>query len=74
MKYGWKYYLQPTPKNVSKWMLVVKGTLATVATTEFVSGNQKVAFYILLVAGFLSELSAFFGDEPEVKQDQQDQV
>lgn len=64
MKYGWKYYLAPTPRNVAKWMLIVEGVLATVAASEFITGNEKAAFYILLATGLLNKLANFFGEEP----------
>jgi len=62
MKYGWKYYFEPTPKNVSKWFLAIKGSLATVATSAFFSNHEKEAFYILLATGFLNELGLMFSE------------
>jgi hypothetical protein len=65
MKYGWKYYFAPTPKNVSRWMIALKGVLATVATTAFVEGNETFAFYLLLGTGLLNEFGQLFGEEPQ---------
>lgn len=64
MKVGWKYYFEPTPKNVSRWLLALKGSLATVATSAFFSDHQTAAFWILLVTGTLNEFGQLFAETP----------
>lgn len=70
MTYGWKYYFEPTPKNVSRWLLALKGTLATVATTAFFSEHQTAAFWILLSTGLLNEVGNLFAEQPTTNNDQ----
>lgn len=62
MNYGWKYYFEPTPKNVSKWLLALKGSLATVATSAFFSNHETEAFWILLTMGAMNEIGNLFAD------------
>jgi hypothetical protein len=53
----WSNIFKPTPKNVSKWLLGGKGILLAVAGTNFVMGNDKASFYVLLTGACLD----FFG-------------
>lgn len=55
----WKRYLSATPANVARLLLGVKTILVTLATAEFMSGNSKLSFYILLATGILNEAANF---------------
>lgn len=57
MKYGWKQYWQPTPKNVRKWAdgLLSVSTLA--GTYAFVQNNfhyMAICFWVGVGGKFLS--------------------
>ena len=54
---SWSNVFKPTPKNVSKWLIGLKGAILTVAATNFVMGNDKASFYVLLSGAMLD----FFG-------------
>jgi hypothetical protein len=52
----WNAYLNPTPKNVIKWLLGIKGIIATCAGSAYFAGNDKAAFWMLVAGGVLNEL------------------
>lgn len=63
MKFGICQYFQPTPRNIRRWMLAVKGILASVSGAAYLEGNTKVAFWLLIITGTLSELSNLIGQK-----------
>lgn len=65
MKYGWKYYFEPTPQNVGKFMLAIEGILVGVGSSAFLLEQKEVAFYILLATGVLNKLGNFFANTNE---------
>ena len=61
MKFG--NYFKPTPQNIRRWMLAVKGVLASVSGAAYLQGNTKVAFWLLIITGTLAELSNLIGEK-----------
>lgn len=56
-------YYKPTPKRVQRILLAVKGILATVAGSSYLSGHEKAAFWIMIATGAISELVNLMHDE-----------
>ncbi len=56
---AWKNFFQPTPKNVLYFVEGVKGIIVTVSVTEYVSGDSKSAFYLMLTGAFLDFVAKF---------------
>lgn len=67
MRKLWEKYLLPTPSNVAKWLMIVKGALAAAATTVYIEGSPKAAFWIAMAIGAVHEITTFLtgkNDEP----------
>jgi hypothetical protein len=64
MKYGWKYVFEPTPKNVSKWLLALRAVFG-VAQAAAVIDHASVAtqLSIIVIGATLHELGSLIGDE-----------
>ena len=58
-----KYYFEPTPKNVKKWLLAIKSVLGTISVSAYVNGNEKIAFWILVGGAVIDELTNLFSNE-----------
>ena len=67
MNYGWKFYFEPTPKNVSRWLLALKSVVIGVGASAYVMQSHKAAFWILLAGGILNEFGLMFSQEPDKK-------
>ena len=52
----WDSYLSPTPTNVKKWLLAVKGIIGTIAGSAFISGKETLAFWLMLAGAVINEL------------------
>lgn len=63
MKFGFCQYFKPTPHNIRRWMLAVKGILTSVSGAAYLEGNTKAAFWLLIITGTLSELSNLIGQK-----------
>lgn len=61
MKYGWDYYFEPSPKNVGRWILGIKGILVTASTSAFVGHSPELGFYLLLGTLVLGEFANMIG-------------
>lgn len=59
MKFGWKYYLEPTPRNVQKLMLGVRGILYSLMGTALVTDkvSHTTMLCLLVVMYAMEELS-----------------
>lgn len=62
---AWRSYLKPTPKNVKRWLLAMKGIIATCAGSAYFAGNDKAAFWMMVAGGVLNELVNILSDETE---------
>lgn len=56
-------YLKPTPPNIIKFMKLVKTFIATIAGAAYFSGNQSVAFWLLVAGGGCDFISGLFASE-----------
>ena len=65
MKYGWQYYLEPTPKNVSRWLLALKSITAIAAGSLYVTHSPAHGFWVMMAGGVLNELGMLFSESPE---------
>lgn len=67
MRKLWEKYLLPTPSNVARWLMGIKGVLATAAGTTYFMGSPKLAFWIAIAIGVVHEITTFLtgkNDEP----------
>ena len=62
MKFGLKNYFEPTPKNIQKWMLAVKGIIGTVAGASYVGNHEPLAFSLLIGGAVLDQLANLFSE------------
>lgn len=62
MKYGLSQYFQPSPKNIQKWLLALKGLMTTIGGATYFQ-DPKMAFWILVATGVVNELGNLFGSE-----------
>ena len=62
-------YYKPTPAKLVKLAMAMKGFIASVSVGTFVSGNETIAFVLLVVGAVLNEVINFFSDdEPQTPQ------
>lgn len=65
MKFGWKEYWKPTPKNIRKFADALGAASIAISTISFVS-DYKLFAYIALSSAFVAKfLSNFFSQENE---------
>lgn len=57
MKNLWTKYITPTPENVAKWLLGIKGVLATASVTTYIMGKPSMAFWIAIGIGVIHEIT-----------------
>lgn len=66
MQYGWKYIFEPTPKNVSKWLLAIRAIFAAVQATAVIEhASVRTQLLIIAVGAVLHELGNMIGSVPE---------
>ena len=56
-------YFKPTPPNIRKFMKLAKAFIGTVAGSAYLSGNQTVAFWVLVAGGGCDFIADFFATE-----------
>jgi hypothetical protein len=61
----WKRYLSPTPANVARLLIGVKGILGTAAGGVFISGNPTYAFWLMVAIGVINEAASFLSPKKE---------
>ena len=59
----WKAYLEPTPKNVKKWLLAVKSIIGVCAGSAYFADRPDAAFWIMLAGAIVNELGNILTDE-----------
>lgn len=64
----WEAYLSPTPKNVKKWLLAVKGILGSAAIGEYFSGDPDVAFWLVVIIGIINEAAGLLTENTDENQ------
>lgn len=65
MKYGWNYIFEPTPKNVSKWLLAIRAIFGAVQAAAIMQhASARTQLVILAVGALLHELGTMVGDVP----------
>lgn len=60
--FSWSNYFKPTPKNLEKFMILIKVILAGIAGTALLNQHPYLSSYILLSAGILDHLAKFFAE------------
>jgi hypothetical protein len=60
-----KNYFKPTPKNVLRWMGMVKGIIGSSAIITLVDGKPYWSVAILVLGFVIDEISKFIGEEIE---------
>ena len=63
MKYSWKSYWKPTPKNIRKFADALLAGAMTVSTFAMINDNPKLAGIIMVVAGVAKFASNFLTDD-----------
>jgi hypothetical protein len=61
----WKRYLSPTPANVARIMLIIKGGLAIFIGSEIATHDYRMATYGAIVGFILQELANFLTEKPK---------
>ena len=61
MNYKLSNYFEPSPKNIQRWILLIKGIIATVGGATYFTSHKDAAFFIMLAGGILDQLSNFIG-------------
>ena len=51
--FEWKNFVKPTPTNLLFLVEGLKGIIGTVAISTYVTGNEKIAFWILIAGAAL---------------------
>lgn len=75
MKYGWSYYFEPTPKNVSKWLLALRAVIALAqAAAIYEKVDWRVQLTLLAVGGAAHELGMMFAETPPTKEQKEENV
>jgi len=65
MVYGWKFIFEPTPKNVSKWLLSIRAVFGVIQGAAIIDhASVRTQLVILAVGAALHELGTLFGDLP----------
>lgn len=59
----WKAYLDPTPKNVKKWLLAIESIIATCAGSAYITQHEQAAFWILISGAVINKLGNLLTDE-----------
>jgi hypothetical protein len=65
VKYGWQYYFEPTPKNVSKWLLALRAVIGLVqaaAIYEHMDWRWQLA--LLAIGGAIHEFGMMISEVP----------
>lgn len=58
-----KNYYKPTPAKLIKLALAIKGFIGSISVGTFISGNEKLAFVMLVIGAITNEVINFFSDE-----------
>ena len=70
MKYGWKYYLEPTPKNVSKWLLALRAVIGLVqAGAAYEHLDWKIQIGLLGIGALMHELGSMFAADDKKEEE-----
>ncbi len=71
MRYGWKYYLEPTPKNVSKWLLALRASIGLVqAAAAYEHVDWRVQIGLLGIGAVMHELGSMFAEDAPKKEEE----
>lgn len=65
VEFGLKAYFKPTPTNLQKWMLALKGLIALLAANEALSSRPYFALAALIAGYVLDELAKMFSETPK---------
>lgn len=57
LKTMWSRYLNPTPPNVKKWLLAIKGLLGSAAIQQYATQHGNSAFWLLILLGAINEVA-----------------
>ena len=60
---AWKAYLEPTPKNVKKWLLAVKSIVGVCAGSAYFTDHAQAGFWMLVAGAIVNELGNLLADE-----------
>ena len=52
----WKSYLEPTPKNVKKWLLAIKSVIGVCAGSAYFADRPDAGFWMLVAGAIVNEL------------------
>lgn len=58
--FAWGNYFRPTPSNLQYLSAGLKSLTVVASGSVFATGNERIAFYILMAGAFLDEASKFF--------------
>lgn len=66
MAYGWKYYFEPTPKNVSRWLLGLRAAIGlTQGAAVLEHASVATQLTLLIIGGILHEFGMLFAEAPK---------
>lgn len=65
----WKRYLSPTPANVARVMLIIKGALAIFIGSEIATQDFRMATYGAIAGFILQEIANFLTEKPNSNKD-----
>lgn len=60
MKYSWKNYWEPTPKNIRKFADALLAGAMTISTFAMINDHPVLASVIMITAGLAKFASNFF--------------
>ncbi len=66
-KVGWNQYFRPTPANVEKFLLGLKGFLGILSTYSYVKDHSDYAFFILVFGAFIDWVCKYIGQVPQAE-------
>lgn len=69
--FKWGNYFKATPANLQYFTEGIQGLLVAIASTNMVTGDPKVSFWLMIGTYLTGKLSKFFGrvehDQQEIK-------
>jgi hypothetical protein len=68
LKYSWKSYWEPTPKNIRKMADAIVAACAFSGGLASFNGEPKIGTVIFIVGFVAKILSNFFSEEPNKKE------
>lgn len=67
--FGWNQFYRPLPAPLKSFLTSFKLIIGSVAVSSYVTQNEKLGFWLLVIGAFIDSVINFFGEAPEVTLD-----